>query len=149
MALGRPAGKPTRVIQCESCRIEFMPWRSDKRFCSKGCFDNWQRAQPRQPLADRFWAKVDKSGECWLWTGARSGRNRYGYFGLGGKRDGIARAHRVAYELTIGSIPDGMVVCHKCDTPHCVNPSHLFVGTPKDNTEDMLRKGRAAHQRAS
>jgi hypothetical protein len=102
-------------------------------------------------LGERLWAKVERSdGDgCWLWTGAVSGRNKYGYIGVGGgKRNGIKRAHRVAYELEVGPIPPGMLVCHKCDTPRCVRPDHLFLGTPADNTADMVRKGRAARDTA-
>jgi hypothetical protein len=91
-------------------------------------------------MRERFWSKVDCSGECWLWTGATSGRNNYGYFGYG-KR--VRRAHRVAFEMERGPIPNGLIVCHACDTPKCVRPSHLFLGTPADNTRDMVQKGRA------
>jgi len=92
-----------------------------------------------------FWLKVDKSsGEagCWLWTGAKQGgkNGRYGAFQLGWKVQ--KRAHRISFELANGQIPDGMMVCHSCDTPLCVNPSHLFLGTAKDNIDDMDAKNR-------
>jgi hypothetical protein len=77
---------------------------------------------------------------CWLWLQCTNFRG-YGLI----RRDGRTRtAHRVAFEIVYGSIPKGMLVCHKCDTPGCVNPDHLFLGTSKDNTADMLRKGRMA-----
>ena len=92
-----------------------------------------QRGRPRVPLAERFWSKVKKASEneCWLWTGAISG-------GYGNIKDGtkVAKAHRVAYELTKGSVPDGLCVCHSCDVPLCVNPKHLWLGTNKQNTND-------------
>lgn len=77
---------------------------------------------------------------CWLWTGA-SRDDRYGRFGVDAKTHRYA--HRFSWELAHGTIPDGMLVCHKCDTPSCVNPSHLFLGTHSDNGKDMSRKGRA------
>lgn len=74
---------------------------------------------------------------CWLWT---SGWDRDSY----GIMSGNVRANRASYEMHIGPIPYGMHVCHKCDTPPCVNPSHLFLGTNEDNTKDRHAKGRTA-----
>lgn len=100
-------------------------------------------ATHRRPVADRFWEKVDKSGDCWLWTAATAFWG-YGVFQLGrGPGEGIVRAHRWSWEQAHGPIPDGLFVCHHCDTPACVRPSHLFLGTNADNLGDMGRKGRA------
>lgn len=97
-------------------------------------------------FADRFWAKVrhaQEPGACWPWLG--STRHGYGNIGVGSRVDGSRRvvsAHRVAWELTHGPIPDGLWVLHRCDNPSCVRPTHLFLGTPQDNVDDMLAKGR-------
>ena len=93
-------------------------------------------------IEDRFWDKVKKTDTCWLWTASL--RNK-GYGAFGYTLDGNTvqdRAHRYSYRLHIGTIPPGMFVLHHCDTPACVNPDHLFLGTNQDNVTDMMRKGR-------
>jgi hypothetical protein len=98
---------------------------------------------PYRPLEERFWSKVDydKAG-CWLWT-ASLNEWGYGWFGVyDGERWRMRGAHRVAYELAFGPIPEGLRVLHTCDDPRCVNPEHLFLGDQFDNMRDMAAKGR-------
>jgi hypothetical protein len=100
--------------------------------------------KPRS-LADRFWEKVDVRGpdECWEWTAARHLQG-YGRFWIGSHAEGKThRAHRVAWELENGPVPDGLDVCHHCDNPPCCNPRHLWLGTNQDNLRDCSAKGRA------
>lgn len=100
--------------------------------------------RPKQ--IQRFWSRVDKSAgddSCWLWIYYRD-RNGYGMANFN-RVNYIS--HRLAWQLTYGDIPDGLLVCHRCDNPPCCNPKHLFLGTQKDNMQDMSKKGRNADKR--
>lgn len=90
-------------------------------------------------VVDRFSSKILPKGSCWIWDGVIS--NGYGVFHFNSKS---TKPHRFIWEYIHGPIPIGMLVCHKCDTKLCVNPSHLFIGTQLDNMKDMMRKGRQA-----
>lgn len=93
-------------------------------------------------LRERLEAYLDKSNDCWIWT-AGTTRNGYGTMRISthGRRRQEG-AHRIAWLVFRGPIPDGLIVCHKCDNPPCCNPDHLFLGTYQDNTLDCVAKGR-------
>ena len=95
------------------------------------------------PLENRFWAKVQKSSGCWLWTGTTNGKQRAMF-----TMDGKPRiAARVVLALCGVDVPKDRLVCHHCDNPMCVKPEHLFIGTTKDNALDAVSKGRLFNQK--
>lgn len=89
------------------------------------------------PFEPYFWSLVKRTSGCWEWQGDTS--HGYGRIWRGKRR---YAAHRVAYELSVGPIPDGMCACHHCDNRLCVNPAHIFIGTQKDNMQDWTKKGK-------
>jgi hypothetical protein len=103
-----------------------------------------------QKNIEQFWGKVDKEistifyngTRCWEWTGSSRGSG-YGQASMGSRQRQYF-SHRLSYEITFGNIPDGLFVLHHCDNRLCCNPEHLFLGTHKDNMQDMVRKGRHA-----
>lgn len=149
-------------MTCVVCSSEFYPRWSDRcrgtgRFCSRICASAAMRKPPRPPrkrtrrvgvnprtnvstFQDRFWARVIKTDGCWEWTAARF-TGGYGKVALPGTRR-LDGAHRVAWRLTNGAIPDGLWVLHKCDNRPCCRPDHLFLGTCEDNIHDAMAKGR-------
>jgi hypothetical protein len=120
---------------CAWCHKPFQASKASqvRRYCSTAC----NYAAKRDTFSIRFWARVQKTDDCWLWTG--STKHGYGQVNWNGRK---FIAHRAAYILTYGAIPDGLFVCHTCDVPACVRPDHLFLGTHADNMQDKVAKGR-------
>ena len=130
---------------CETCGGEFyrvpsVIAKGHGRFCSVSCAGTVFRL-PRKDPTERFWSKVDKSGDCWEWTACRDTRG----YGAMSAMNGERCAPRVSWTIHYGPIPDGLGVLHKCDNPGCVNPDHLFLGTHLDNMNDRSAKGRVSH----
>jgi hypothetical protein len=97
----------------------------------------------KRDVAERFWEKVNRSTSraCWEWTGSHGAGSPYGQFQWDYR---MVRSHRAAYMLSIGEIPEGLHVLHRCDNPKCCNPTHLKLGTQADNMADKVRRRRAS-----
>ncbi len=139
---------------CQKCGKRFaaitsMVKQGRLKFCSFPCSSTKGISRPKVDVAERFWAKVDKTSECWTWTAATFGPGRYGCFVAIIRGIKTTSAHRASYLLSVGDIPIGMEVCHRCDNPPCVRPEHLFLGTRKDNAMDSSKKGRTNFQNST
>ena len=133
------------VLTCPGCGAHHKRkpsfTKNNGRFCSIACSAKYRRSRPLRSFEALFWGHMEKTAACWFWTGATV-KDGYGTIRVGG-RQAIARgAHRVSWELHNGPIPSGQLVLHTCDTPACVNPNHLFLGTHQDNADDKIAKGR-------
>jgi len=129
------------VFHCTRCGKEFSTRISrPRKFCSLSCY--FSHRFPKD-IASRFWSHVDQSGgpdACWPWTLSKD-KDGYGKFTMPGRKSW--HAHRVAWFLTNGPIPEGLLIRHFiCSNPPCCNPKHLLPGTPTDNMQDCVRQGR-------
>lgn len=111
--------------------------RTHRKTCSKTCYSQLAKTWLQKDLRERFFAKVQKTDDCWLWTGALL-KTGYGSINIEGQSK---RAHRVAYELEVGAIPTGALLRHSCDNPRCVNPAHLTPGSKSENSIDAVQRG--------
>jgi len=135
-----------RVKRCLSCNARFTENLRDsnnqwegRQYCSMRC-NNSSKGR-KTSIFKRLLNFQTVSNGCWGWSGSKDGKG-YGQISARDGRRSPEKAHRVSYELAFGKIPKGMVVRHKCDNPECTNPSHLELGTQKDNMRDCSKRGR-------
>jgi hypothetical protein len=122
---------PTCIIDgCDRRATERERCHSHYEYFRRRGVDKLGAIIPRGDVRARLLAKLDRSGPCWLWTGSTDGGGRYGAIGVEGR---LRRAHRVAYELFVGPIPDGMDIDHTCRVTLCCNPEHLEPVTHREN----------------
>ncbi len=124
-----------KICSVEGCST-YETARVRRGMC-RAHYDRWIRQTPKSDrmwptVEERFWSKVDKSGDCWLWTGTK--RDGYGSFVLDGKAPG---SHRIAWEWLVGPISEGLFLDHMCHNRACVNPSHLQIATSQMNNENL------------
>lgn len=144
----RPSREAKMITVCEQCGadVKTKPSKVAKghgRYCSCACRNRARWRAHILEISRWFWERVDQSGgvnACWPWTGRRM-KAGYGRLVIKGKHEG---AHRIAYELAVAAVPNGLFVCHHCDNPPCCNPHHLYAGTHQDNVDDKVRRGRAS-----
>lgn len=130
---------PTLV--CERCGTP-LTGAQQRRFCRLACYHAWQADRASAGIVARFWGKVHKTPTCWLWRASTArGYGQFAHPTVKGHPSRIS-AHRMAWILAHGPIPDTFSVLHRCDTPLCVRPDHLFLGTQADNLHDARAKGR-------
>jgi hypothetical protein len=151
---GAKVYEPKVTRTCEVCGQEFQTWAAwdrkrpgGARYCCKEHkdiaarldFNNWEK----------FWAKLEvNEAGCWEWPGPYQTHDPafpYGKVHVAWREAEMVMAHRLAWELINGPIPDGLIVRHTCDNPKCCNPYHLLLGTHQDNSDDMVMRGRQAN----
>lgn len=139
--------------KCLLCKKIFQPSLQAVKngkgyYCSSSCSVTFKNKENVFKWQDRFHKTVDKQGgnKCWIWLGSKD-KDGYGRFYT--KLLNTSRAHKVSYILHFGNVKNGMIICHTCDIPSCVNPKHLYSGTPNDNAQDKINRGRDLNTRGA